>query len=359
MRAYPLSELAELCEAQLAGEASVIIRGPATLTEAGPEDVSFLAHPGYKNQLEETRAGAVVVGLDIDTTRKDLNLLRVADPGRAFSRVILAFAEQDPEPTPGIHPSAVVAPDAEVHPEASVGPLCTIDSGAHIGAGSQLIARVHIGRQARVGERSTLHPGVVLYTRVEVGSDCILHGGAIVGADGFGFEPTPEGWEKTPQCGTVVIEDDVEIGANVTIDRGRFGATRIQCGAKLDNLVHLGHNVQVERNAMLVAQTGVAGSSRIGERAILAGQAGVSGHIVIGAGARVGGSSAVFKDVPPGEDVFGLPAGPKAEQLMSLAQLRRLRPLARRLSEVEERLARLEVEQPADPGEASAGEATS
>ena len=311
MRAYPLSELAELLEARLTGDSAYVVRGPATLTEAGPGEISFLAHPAYKGQLETTRAGAVVVAEDVETGRDDLNVLRVADPGRAFSRVILAFAEEDPEPEPGVHPSAVLAPGAEVHPESTVGPLCTVESGAKVGAGSVLVARVHVGHCARIGQRSVLHPGVVLYPRVEVGDDCIVHGGAVVGADGFGFEPTPGGWEKTPQCGTVVIEDEVEIGANVTIDRGRFGATRIQAGAKLDNLVHLGHNVQVGRAAMLVAQTGVAGSSRIGERAILAGQAGISGHIVVGDGARVGGSSAVFKDVPNGQDVFGVPAGPE------------------------------------------------
>jgi UDP-3-O-[3-hydroxymyristoyl] glucosamine N-acyltransferase len=189
----------------------------------------------------------------------------------------------------------------------------------------------------RLGERTEIHPGAVLYDGVSVGAGCLIHAGAVLGADGYGFEPGPDGWDKIPQCGSVVLEDDVEVGANTTIDRGRFGATRIARGVKLDNLVHVGHNVVVEEGAMLAAQVGVSGSARIGRGALLGGQSGVGGHIAVGAGARLAGQSGAIGDVPPGADWLGMPARDRRETLRGLARIARLGELEARLRALERR----------------------
>ena len=198
--------------------------------------------------------------------------------------------------------------------------------------------RVTIGPGAQVGADCVLYPGVVLYDGVVLGERCVLHAGAVIGADGFGFEPTASGWEKVPQCGTALIGDDVEIGANCTIDRGRFEATRIGNGVKLDNLVHVAHNVVVEDGALLIAQAGVAGSSRIGARAILAGQVGIGGHVEIGPGARIAAQSGVARDVPAGQDQFGTPAREKGEAFRLQALYGKLPDLHRRVRALERTL---------------------
>jgi len=342
MKPRTLSELAVLAGADLSGDGSRSIVGPASLAEAGPDEISFLAEPRYAPQLETTRAAAVLVGPEVETARTDLALLRVKNPGRAFTQIILAYAPPEVLPEPGVHPSAVVDPDAELGADVRVGALCVIGAGALIAEGAVLHPRVSIGAEAHVGAGSVLHPGVVLYPRVSIGARCRVHAGTVIGSDGFGFDPTAEGWDKIPQCGSVVVEDDVEIGANVTIDCARFGVTRIGRAVKIDNLVHIGHNVQVMEAALLIAQTGIAGSTRIGKRAILAGQAGISGHLDIGDGARVGGGSAVFKDVPAGSDVFGVPAEPKTEALRNRARVRQLQGLRAEVKALTKRMAELE-----------------
>lgn len=337
---HTATALAELCGAVLEGDGTRLLVGPASLAEAGPEHVSFVRSPKQAADLERSRAGAVVVPRDLAVAAAGRTLLRSAEPSRAFSRVVEAFRAPLPRPVPGVHPSAVVDPGARVGEGASIGPLCHLAAGAEVGARSVLHAGVVLGPGARTGPDCVLHPGVVLYDGVVLGARCLLHAGTVIGSDGFGFEPTREGWEKVPQCGTVLIGDDVELGANCAIDRGRFGPTRIGNGVKFDNLVHVAHNVTIEDGALLIAQVGVAGSSRIGSRAILAGQVGVAGHITIGAGARVGAQSGVGQDVAPGEDHFGSPSRDKGEALRIHAMLGRLGELFARVKELEKELAR-------------------
>jgi UDP-3-O-[3-hydroxymyristoyl] glucosamine N-acyltransferase len=339
------SELAELCDAVLEGDGARVLVGPASLDEARSDQVSFVRSARHAVGLESTGAGAVLVPLDLASTRADLSLLRCSDPSRAFSRVVEAFRSPLPSPVPGIHPTAVVESGARVAVGASVGPHCHVGAGAEIDADAVLHAGVVVGPLARVGSGSVLHARVVLYDGVEVGRRCLIHAGTVIGSDGFGFDPTPEGWEKVPQCGTVVIGDDVEIGANCAIDRGRFEATRIGNGVKLDNLVHLAHNVVVEDGALIIAQVGVAGSTRIGARAILAGQAGIAGHLVIGPGARIAAQSGVGRDVPAGEDQFGSPAREKGEAFRSITLQAKLPELFKRVRALERALRSLNVEQ--------------
>ena len=324
MTKYTLKELADLLGAQLHGDPDLEVTGPASLGEATAGEISFLAQPRYASLLAGTKATAVVVAADLGVERQDIALLRTADPNAAFTKVVQAFAPESAITATGVHPSAFVDDSAQVDPSAFVGPLCSVAAGAKIAAGARLLAQVAVGENASVGADTVVHPGVVLYHDVQVGARCLLHAGAVLGSDGFGFEPTPGGWTKVPQCGTVVVEDDVELGANVTIDRARFGATRIGSGVKIDNLVHVAHNVIVGPNALLVAQVGVSGSTEVGPWAILGGQVGVAGHLNIGQGARVAGGSDVFTDVPPGVDFLGSPARPRMESLRAQAAARRI-----------------------------------
>ncbi|MEQ1891917.1 MAG: UDP-3-O-(3-hydroxymyristoyl)glucosamine N-acyltransferase [Planctomycetota bacterium] len=334
--------LAELCGAVLEGDGTRLLVGPASLAEARPDQISFVRSARQAGELAKSSAGAVVVPREIELPVGDRALLRSADPSRAFSRVVEAFRPTLPVPVPGVHPSAVVAPDARIGAGASIGPACHIAAGAEVGERAVLHAGVVLGPFARVGAESVLHPHVVLYDGVVLGQRCLLHAGTVLGSDGFGFEPTREGWEKVPQCGSVIVGDDVEMGANCAVDRGRFGPTRIGNGVKFDNLVHVAHNVVIEDGALLIAQVGVAGSTKIGARAILAGQAGIAGHITIGAGARVGAQSGVGQDIPPGQDHFGSPSREKGEALRIHALLGRLSELFARVKELEKRLAATE-----------------
>jgi UDP-3-O-[3-hydroxymyristoyl] glucosamine N-acyltransferase len=342
MTQWTLAELARLCGAELEGDGTRVVDGPASLREAGPRHVSFYAQPRYRAELDGTRAAGVLVPRGTSLRAGGPALLVCQDPNAAFTQVVGAFVEPEPVPVPGVHATASVDPRARLAGSASIGPLCSVAAECEIGAGARLVAGVHLGRGVRVGEGSVLHPGVVVYAGCTIGARCTLHSGAVIGSDGFGFEPAREGWKKIPQVGNAVVEDEVEIGANVTIDRGRFGATRIGRGTKIDNLVHVGHNVVVGESVLLIAQTGISGSVRIESRAIVAGQVGIAGHATIGAGARIGAQSGVFGDVPPGEEWAGYPARPRRESLRSLAEVQRLPKLVERVRELEQRLERLE-----------------
>ncbi|MEO0651737.1 MAG: UDP-3-O-(3-hydroxymyristoyl)glucosamine N-acyltransferase [Planctomycetota bacterium] len=342
MESKTCEELAALCGATVEGDSAREVRGPARLQDAGPQEVAFLGHPKYVDLLEHTSAGAVLLARDQAVARTDLVLLRCDDPGRAFTRIVEAFADPDPELVPGVHPAATVDARAAVDPTAVVGPGCVVEAGARIEAGVVLRARVFVGRDAAVGAGSLVEPGVVLYARTRIGARCILHGGAVLGSDGFGFDPRPEGWVKVPQCGNVELGDDVEIGACTTIDRARFGSTRIGDGAKVDNLVHVAHNVQVGPGALLIAQTGIAGSAEIGAGAILAGQSGVGGHVKVGAGVRIGAKSGPFVDLLEPGDYFGVPARPHAEAMRAMGTPKRVERLKAKVADLERRLAALE-----------------
>ena len=340
-----LAELSRLCGAELRGEGSGSIEGPASLSEAGPREISFLASMKYREAFLATRAAAVLVPRDFESPRDDVALLLCADPSAAFTRVVGAFVAPEPPPATGIHPTAAVDPSAEIGERCSIGPQCSVSAGARLGEDVVLHAGAHVGRGVSIGAGTVLHPSVVCYHGVRIGERCVLHAGAVIGADGYGFEPTRDPdrpWSKIPQCGTVVVEDDVEIGANTTIDRARFGATRIGRGAKIDNLVHIAHNVAIGAGALIIAQVGIAGSTRVGERAILAGQAGINGHIEIGAGARIAAQAGVFGDVPKGAEYLGWPARPRAEAMRRYALVERLPQMQEKLKDLDRRIGELE-----------------
>ncbi len=336
-------ELASFCQAQTRrGACPVPITGIAALTEAAPGDLSFLGNARYKGEVPGSRASVILVPPDYEgAPGPDQELLVVANPSAALALVCARLEQQLwPRPAPGIHPTAVLAPGARVAPTATVGPFCVLEAGVEVGEGAHLQAHVFLGRSARVGEGAWLSPGVVVTTECVLGRRVRLHPGVVVGADGFGYEFVQGRHTKVPQIGRVEIGDDVEIGANTTLDRARFGATMIGEGTKIDNLVQIAHNVRIGRHCILCAQSGVSGSTVIEDYVVLGGQAGVAGHLRLGRGAKVGGGAAVTTDLEAGTFVNGSPAIPLMLERRIAVLKQRLPDLFRRVDTLEQQLAR-------------------
>lgn len=317
------------------GDGARLLRGVKPLDEAGPGELSFVDGARYQARLRGSRAGAVLVGGgDLAALPEGTAAVRVDDPRTALVRV-LEVLHPAAEEAPGVHPSAVVEPGAEIAPSAVVDPFAVVRAGARIGAGARVGAHTVVGRGCSVGDGTVLHPHVTLYDGTRVGARCVVHGGARLGADGFGFVPEAGGLRKVPQVGGCVIGDDVEVGANTTIDRGSIGDTVVGDGTKIDNLVQIGHNCRLGRHVIVVSQVGISGSTRVGDGAVLGGQAGVQGHIEIGAGARVGAQAGVTASVAAGATVSGYPARPHREALRAQAALFGLPKLVERLRALE------------------------
>ncbi len=347
-----LGQLAQLTGASLHGDPQLLIHGVAGLRNARHGEIALLADPRYARHLPKTAASALVVGPDFDISSTDLPLLVAEQPEAAFEKIAARFAPPERTYEPGIHPTAVVADDATIAPDASVGAFCVVEAGATIGAGTVLRPFVFVGQGATIGARCLLHPGAAVLDRCVVGDGVILHSGVVVGADGFGYAQAPEGrHQKIPQVGTVEIADDVEIGANSTVDRARYGRTIVAQGTKIDNLVMVAHNVVVGENCLLVSQCGIAGSTVLGKNVTLAAQAGLVGHIEVGDGAIVGAQAGVTRDVPPGKILLGSPAQEieKERRCMVVHQhlpdlARQVRQLAREVEELKKKVRQLEAE---------------
>lgn len=321
------------------GSTNETIRGLAALADAGPGDLSFLGNQKYKSGVAGSRASVVLLPTDFAGEPQANQLyVFVENPSVALARVC-AKIEQSlwPRPAPGIHPSASVAPGAKIAATASIGPLCVVEEGAVIGERTQLHAQVFVGRNARIGDDCWLMPGVVLATECELGRRVRLQAGVVVGSDGFGYEFVQGRHEKVPQVGTVVIADDVEIGANTTLDRARFSRTFVGEGTKIDNLVQIAHNVRIGRHCLVCAQVGISGSTTLEDYVVLAGQAGLGGHITIGKGAKAGGQAGITADVPAGSFVNGTPAIPFLLE-------RKIAVLQQRLPELFKRVVTLEAQ---------------
>lgn len=343
--AYRLAELAGLVGGRIEGDPDREVEAIRPLDSAGPRDLSFLTHTRYRAQAVASGAGALLVGRDAppdlrgeegESPRRDL--LVVDDPSFALSRLIAAF-QNDPRPEPGIHPTAVVEPGCEVDPSAWIGPCTVIGAGSRIGAGAAVHPLAVVGRGCAVGEGAVLHPHVVLYPGTEIGPGTVVHAGSVLGADGFGYATHGGAHHKVPQIGRVVVEGDVEIGALSAIDRATLGETRIGQGTKIDNLVQVGHNVQVGRHCILCGQAGIAGSTQLDDYVVLAGQAGVSGHLKVGKGVQVAAKSAVLGPVEPGAQVAGIPAIELRRWRRQAVLIARLEEMSRRLRALEKKLA--------------------
>jgi UDP-3-O-[3-hydroxymyristoyl] glucosamine N-acyltransferase len=323
------------------GTGTIEIRGVAALDQAGPGDLTFLHNPRYVTAMKSTRASAVLVN-ESWKGETSATLIRVKSADAAFAQVAVWLARPAVTYAPGIHPTAVMGDGVTLGPEVHIGPYCVIASGARLGARSVLVAGCYIGQECVVGDDCLFYPQVTLREYVRVGNRVILHNGAVIGSDGFGYLKEAGHWKKVPQVGVVVLGDDVEIGANTTIDRARFGETRIGNGVKIDNLVQVAHNVTIGDDAAIAAQVGISGSSHIGERVQLAGQAGIAGHLNVGHDSVVGGQAGVLKDVPPAIFVSGYPAMPHDEARKAHAHMMRIPELKKKVSGIEQRLEALE-----------------
>ncbi len=304
-----LTELAARLGAKLEGPAEIEITGVAGLDEAGPSEVAFLSNLKYRRKLRTTRAGAVIVSpKDPAKAGPGRALLRSENPYLAFAKALEIFSPPT-KPSPGIHATAVIALDAKIGRRPSIGPYVVIEEGAVIGDDCVLKSFVVIYRGAKIGDRFFAHSHAVVRENVTIGNDVILQNGAVVGSDGFGFAKQSDGsYYKIVQAGTVVVEDNVEIQANSCIDRATVGETRLRRGAKVDNLVQVGHASDVGENTLLCGQVGLAGSSKVGKNVVLAGQVGLAGHLTIGDNVVVSSQSGVPSDVPAGKVVSGYPA---------------------------------------------------
>ncbi len=338
-----LADLAGRVGADLRGDGDLEITGVNGLREARAGDLSFLANPRYRPLVAATRASAVIVARDFEGDAPCA--LLVADhPDAAFARASEAFARPEPPlPPEGVHPSAVVDPSATVAAGARVGPGCVVEAGAVIGEGTVLRAQVYVGHEAVVGPACLLHPQVVIREHCRLGARVILHPGVVIGSDGFGYTADDRGVRtKVPQRGIVDIGDDVEIGAGTTVDRARFGATRILRGAKIDNLVQIAHNVVIGEDAVIVAQAGIAGSTVLGSRVIMAAQSGVAGHLEVGDDSVVMARGGVIKDIPPKSQVMGFPAVPQKEAKRAMVAAARLPEMREALQDLRRRVEALE-----------------
>jgi UDP-3-O-[3-hydroxymyristoyl] glucosamine N-acyltransferase len=331
-----LEQIAKLFDGKLEGDPEAKITGAASLAEATVHEVSFFNNPRYLAQLRKTRAAAVIVPRDF-SEQIEAAVIRTPDPAKAFEQVVTKFAPPPIEFAPGIHPSAVIHPRAKLGDHISIQPLVVIEAGARIGSRTVIGAGSYIGHDVVIGEGCTIYPRVTIRERCRLGARVILHSGAVIGADGFGFEMTAEGQQKVPQIGIVQIDDDVEIGANTTIDRARFGRTWIQAGAKIDNLVQVAHNVVIGKDTVIAAQTGIAGSVRIGKRVMIGGQAGIIGHIEIADGTMIGAQTGVSKNLNGGV-WWATPSVPLKEAKVQLAWVRRLGEFFERVRKIEAKL---------------------
>ena len=332
-----LGELAErLGGRPVEGDPHFRVDGVATLEQGGARALGFVRSGAFATALASSKIGAVIAPPEVDVGARPA--IRSPAPSLDFARAA-ALLVPEPRPAPGVHASAWVAPTARIHPSASVGPRCVVGERSELGAGSVLAASVTVGDDVRIGADCRLHAGVVIRERCRLGDRVTLQPGVVIGGDGFGYEFNERGEsEKVPQVGDVVIEDDVEIGANSTVDRARLGSTLIGRGAKIDNLVMIAHNCVIGPHSLIVAQSGVAGGTVFGERVIAMAQSGFSGQLTVGAGSFVAARAGVIESLPPRSRVWGFPAQPERTWHRSTAWLARLPELAKRIRALEKKL---------------------
>jgi UDP-3-O-[3-hydroxymyristoyl] glucosamine N-acyltransferase len=333
-----VAEIARHLNAICEGAGDQEITGAATLESAGAQEIAFVGNRKAAAQADRSHAGCLLVTSEFPAGR---TIIRVADPRASFAAVI-GLLYPPPAIVPGIHPTAVIAPDADIAPSAAIGPHASIGAGARIGQRTAVGAGCTIGAGVRIGVDCLLHAHVNIYDHVTIGDRAVLHSGCVLGADGFGFVRGPNGYQKFPQIGRVELGDDVEIGANSCVDRAALGVTLIGDGAKLDNLVHIGHNCSIGRHVVIAAQTGLSGGVIVEDFAVIGGQVGIGDKARIESGAVLGSGCGILtsKIVRKGQVVWGTPARPLKEHLEQLANLARLPKLRREVAEIEKRLDR-------------------
>jgi UDP-3-O-[3-hydroxymyristoyl] glucosamine N-acyltransferase len=332
---FTAAQIAERLQGKLVGDGSVRIVGLAPAESAQEGDLTFAEKPSYFAAAEQSRASAILVGDSSLSSRKVL--VRVKDPRVAVAKLLPLF--HPPEKyAPGIHPSAAIDPTAQVDPTVHIGPGCVVEAESRIGAGCVLLGGNHLGRGCQLGEEVCLHPNVVLYPRTEIGNRVTIHAGSVIGSDGYGYVFDEGQHRKMLQIGNVIIQNDVEIGANTAIDRATLGSTVIAAGTKIDNLVHVAHNVTIGKHCLIMGQVGFAGSTRLGDYCVIASQSGIAGHLNLGNQATVGAKSGVMRDIPDKGTVLGIPAAPDKQAKRQMIAIQQLPDLIRRVRDLEKQL---------------------
>lgn len=330
-----VSQIALLAGGTVEGDGDARISTFAKIEEGHPGAISFLANPKYTHHIYTTQSTAVLVSRDfVPEHPVQATLIRVDDPYATVAMLLSEVQKLLCPPRKGTEQPCFIAEDAEVASDAYIGAFAYIGRGAKIGSGAQIYPQTYVGDNVTVGDDTILYPGVKVYHGCRIGNRCIIHAGAVIGADGFGFAPTEHGYDKIPQTGVVEIEDDVEIGANTTVDRAMMGATKIGQGVKLDNLIQIAHNCAVGRDTVMAAQAGIAGSTKIGDRCMIGGQVGIAGHISVGDGAQIAAQSGIQKEVAPGARLFGSPAIDLTEYGRQAVNIRRLPGLYKKVDEL-------------------------
>ncbi|MFQ6103789.1 MAG: UDP-3-O-(3-hydroxymyristoyl)glucosamine N-acyltransferase [Candidatus Glassbacteria bacterium] len=340
---YTLADIADLIKGELKGDPHKKITGVNTIEDANENEIVYLKDRRYLKKLEESKAAAVVISKSQKCRHMDT--ISVDRPRLAFIKVVSLFHPSVPSTKPGIHKTAVISESATVGERVSIGAYAVVGDGVRLGRGVVVGSFCYIGDGVEIGDECHLYPAVIIREEVKIGNRCIIHPGAILGSDGFGFETDDSGrQQKIPQAGKLIVEDEVEIGANVSIDRAALGTTVIGKGAKLDNLVHIAHNVKIGEDSILCAQVGIAGSTRIGKGAVLAGQAGLVDHLEIGDRVRIGAQAGVTKSVKDNETISGYPARPHKIAMKREAMLSRLDKMYGLVKELKRRVEKLERE---------------
>jgi UDP-3-O-[3-hydroxymyristoyl] glucosamine N-acyltransferase len=332
---FTAAEIASKLQGEVLGDGAVVLKGFAPADRARLGDLTFAENENYFARAEQSAASAIIAPGPFASTKK--TVIRVVDARVAFARVLPLFFP-DPVFAPGIHPSAVVAKTAKIDPSAHIGPQCVVGENVVIGARSVLQALNFIGTGCQIGEDVNFFPNVTLYSFTEVGNRVRIHAGTVIGSDGFGYVLDGAAHRKVPQIGNVIICDDVEIGSNVSVDRGALGPTVIGAGTKIDNLVQIAHNVNIGEHCLLVSQVGIAGSTKLGNYVILGGQVGIAGHLKLGNKVSVAAQSGVMHSIKDGEKWFGSPAQPDRQTKRQMIALQQLPDLIRRVAELERQL---------------------
>ena len=332
-------QIAQILNGEIQGDAEVVVSDFAKIEEAQAGQLSFLSNPKYEPFLYTTKASIVLVNKDfVPKEPYTATLIRVPDAYVALSQLMSQVEAQLTVRPKGVHPRSVVDEQVNTSAVSYIGAGAVVEEGVILGAGCYIYPNVYIGRGSKIGANTIIYPNVTIYDRTEIGDRCIIHAGAVVGADGFGFAPQLDGYHKIPQLGNVVIEDDVEVGANTCIDRAVMGSTRISRGAKLDNLIQIGHNCEVGRHTVMAAHGAMAGSSKIGAWCRTGGQVGIAGHLKIGDHVQIGGQTGVIGNIAEGRTLLGSPAMDASSAMRVYAIMNKLPELYRTISRLEKEL---------------------
>ena len=334
------AQIAQQFRGEVLGDGSIQLSGFASADCARAGDLTFADSQAYIAAVEQSQASAILVSGNLASTKKVT--IRVPNVRVAVARLLPIFFPPD-EPVPGIHPTASIAASAQFDPTAQIGPHCIVGAQVRVGTRSVLMGGNHIARDCQIGDDTCLFPNVVLYSKTQVGNRVTIHAGTIIGSDGYGYVFDEGKHRKVLQVGRVIIHDDVEIGANSAIDRGALGDTIIGQGTKIDNLVHVAHNVAMGRHCLVMGQVGFAGSTQLGDYCVVASQSGIAGHLKLGKQVTVGAKSGVMRDIPDGETVLGVPAAPDKQTKRQMIALTQLPELIRRTRELERQLAELQA----------------